>query len=56
MLRWILVSNKSEVKQKHFTLSIMDKMKVLDKLDASIWMAKITEEFDTGKQTVSEIR
>jgi hypothetical protein len=33
---WILVSNKNEVKEKLVTLSIIDKLEILEKLDSNV--------------------
>jgi hypothetical protein len=44
------------VKEKHVTLSIIDKMNILDKLDADVSMTRITENVGTGKHTASNVR
>jgi hypothetical protein len=51
-----MASNKSGVKRKHVTLSVVEKLKILDKVDAGVSPAKIVEESGIGKQTVSDIK
>lgn len=44
------------MKRKNVTLSVVDKLKILDKVDAGVSPAKIVEESGISKQTVSDIK
>jgi Trp operon repressor len=47
---------RSRIKRKHVTLTIINKLKVIEQLESGVSGRKIAEKFGIGQQTVSDIK
>jgi hypothetical protein len=47
---------KSGIKREHVTLTVINKLKVMEQLENGVPAKYNAEEFDTGQQTVSDIK
>ena len=50
------MGNSEKKKRKHLSLSITQKVKLLQKLDSGVSVNRLTKEFDVGKSTIYDLK